>query len=227
MEKEKKTSSSTVFKVGAISLAFLILGYQTALFVHRAAALRIADRRDHPDTVYIIQEISVPMDTPQPAETTLRQVRRDAPHAEPVREIRDRSRRVETFRFNPNTADAEELQRLGFSQKQAAAIINYRAKGGRFARKADFAKSFVVADSVYRRLEPFIDIPRVDINKADSAALDALPGIGPYFAARILEYRTQLGGFRSTEQLMDIKYFDKEKYDALSDLIFCGDDDPE
>ena len=149
-------------------------------------------------------------------------VRKNAPHSPYVESYRRATRRVETFRFNPNTVSVEDLMRLGFSEKQARAIDNYRAKGGRFRRKADFAKSFVVADSVFRRLEPYIDIPRLDLNRADSAALDALPGIGPYYAARIISYRDELGGYSYPEQLMDIYRFDREKYDALSDLVFCS-----
>lgn len=128
-------------------------------------------------------------------------------------------RPVENFMFNPNTASIEDFQRLGFSEKQASALVNYRNKGGIFRRKSDFAKSFVVADSVYRRLEPYIDIPLLDLNTADSAAFDGLPGIGGYFANKIIEYRTRLRGFSYKEQLMDIYRFDKEKYDALHDLV--------
>ena len=126
---------------------------------------------------------------------------------------------VENFMFNPNTASHDDFQRLGFSEKQASALVNYRNKGGIFRRKSDFAKSFVVADSVYRRLEPYIDIPLLDLNTADSAAFDGLPGIGGYFANKIIEYRTRLQGFSYKEQLMDIYRFDKEKYDALHDLV--------
>lgn len=128
-------------------------------------------------------------------------------------------RPVENFMFNPNTASIEDFQRLGFSEKQASALVNYRNKGGIFRRKSDFAKSFVVADSVYRRLEPYIDIPLLDLNTADSAAFDGLPGIGGYFANKIIEYRTRLRGYSYKEQLMDIYRFDKEKYDALHDLV--------
>ena len=222
MEKKRKDSSSTVFKVGAVSLAFLILGYQSALFVHRAATLRIESLRDNPDTVFVYRYAASEDDT-EAEGTPVTTVRKEAAHTEAVQHIRQRTRKTESFRFNPNTADAATLQRLGFSEKQAAAIVNYREKGGHFSRKSDFARSFVVADSVYARLEPYIYIPLVDINRADSAALDALPGIGPYLASRIISYREELGGYTSIEQLMDIKYFDREKFDGLSDLISCGE----
>ena len=129
-------------------------------------------------------------------------------------------RRYESFRFNPNTVSVEDLQRLGFSEKQAESIDNYRKKGGRFNRKSDFAKSFVVSDSVFRRLEPYIDIPRLNINQADSAAFDALPGIGPYFASEMVKYRQRLGGYSAVSQLLEIWNFGEERYDKLKDLVF-------
>lgn len=113
----------------------------------------------------------------------------------------------------------EDLCRLGFSPKQAQSIDNYRKKGGRFRRKTDFAKSFVVSDSVYKRLEPYIDIPLTDLNLADSAAFDALPGIGGWFASRIIEHREALGGYSYKEQLMDISRFDEAKFEVVEDLI--------
>ena len=212
MEKNSKRSDrkapSSVVKTGGIALAFLIIGYQSALFVQRAVVLKIAAARDVPDTVYI-----TPVDT----------IRHNAVHSAPVEQVRRTARRkVENFRFNPNTVSFEDLQRLGFSEKQAQSILNYRAKGGRFRRPSDFAASFVVSDSVYRRLEPYISIPKLDINKADSAAFDGLPGIGPYFSAKMVQYRQRLGGYSFKEQLMDIYHFDKEKYDGLSDLIVCS-----
>ena len=232
MEKKKGKDSGpsgTVFKAGGIALAFLIIGYQSALFVHRAAQLRIAAIRDHPDTVYVVDPglasrllASYPDQAGASPEAAPPAVRRNAPHSAPVRQERARSRRVESFRFNPNTVSLEDLMRLGFSEQQARAIDNYRQKGGRFRRPSDFAKSYVVSDSVFKRLEKYIDIPRTDINRADSAAFDALPGIGPYFAAKMVEYRARLGGYSYPEQLMDIYHFDREKYDGLSDLICCS-----
>jgi DNA uptake protein ComE-like DNA-binding protein len=151
-------------------------------------------------------------------------VRKSSAHSPDAVRIREKAARrsVETFHFDPNTVSREDLMRLGFTEKQAQSILNFRAKGGRFRRPSDFARSYVVADSVYDRLAPYIDIPRIDINKADSAAFETLPGIGPYFASKMVSYRTSLGGFSRPDQLLEIYHFDREKYDGLKDLIICS-----
>ena len=287
MTKERKDSakatsrSSAVFKTGAISLVFLVIGYQAALFINRAAMLGIEAARDHPDTVYVVRHVSAdPLQAGADATSAVRAgetgplrrggngketqkggslaarsgaaalgfradtmtaeayeayaaanpallrtdtIRKNASHSPRVAEARLRSRKVENFYFNPNTVSVEELVRLGFSERQARSIDNYRSKGGRFRRKSDFAKSYVVADSVYRRLEPYIRIPLVDINSADSSEFDALPGIGPYFAAKMVEYRARIGGYSFPEQLMDIYNFGEERYEGLKDLIECSE----
>lgn len=220
----------------------MILGYQTALFVHRAAVVSIAANRDAPDTIYVYEDIREGakgnkqvsrVDGNKPSSggkgigpatvgTTVADVRverKDAQHDARTENIRRNTRRVESFRFNPNTVSVEDLCRLGFSQKQAQSIDNYRKKGGRFKKKSDFAKSYVVSDSIFRRLEPYIDIPLLDLNLADSAALDALPGIGGWFARAIISHRQNLGGFSYKEQLMDIKNLDMERYSALEELV--------
>lgn len=316
----KKDSGLTAsFVTGAIALVFLVIGFQVALFVNKAAVTHIVAHRDHPDTVYVLPEwadgggSSEADDTPedpvgevfvrdegatgssgrragsagqrtgsagqraggtgqrvggtgqrtgtaeqrtgsaeqragsagqrvgstrrqesgakQRAGTTgqraaisgQRTVRRNAQHSASARGVWEKAeRKVESFPFNPNTVSVEDLQRLGFSVKQAQSIENYRLKGGRFRRPADFAKSYVVADSIFQRLRPFIRIPRLDINRADSTALLDLPGIGPYFAGKVVQYRERLGGYSCPEQLMEIYHFDADKYDGLKDLITCS-----
>ena len=224
--KRQKTLRSS-FTTGAIALVFLIIGFEVALFVHKAAVTRLVADRDRPDTVYVVERVRIPTKTdaePMEEEPDTIFVRRPSAHSPEAVRIREKSspRRVETFRFNPNTISLEDLMRLGFSEKQAQSIVNYRAKGGRFRRPADFAKSYVVADSVFERLEPFISIPRIDINKADSTAFETLPGIGPYFASKMVSYRTSLGGYSYPEQLMEIYHFDQKKYDGLKDLVTCS-----
>jgi DNA uptake protein ComE-like DNA-binding protein len=222
MVMKEKIEKGRGYLTGVIAVVFLIIGYQTALFVHQAAVMKIAANRDEPDTVYVYQERSAPDRSSGVSMTdAFKSVRKNADHSPRARAVRDNvpGRRVETFRFNPNTVTEDELCRLGFSPKQAASIVEYRNKGGKFRRKSDFARSFVVSDSIYKRLEPYIDIPLIDLNLADSAAFDTLPGIGGWFASKMVEYRKELGGYSYKEQLMDIWKFDREKYDNLSDLI--------
>lgn len=216
-QDKRKSGLSESFIIGVIAIVFLAIGYQTALFIHQAAVTKIVANRDEPDTVYVYAEREA--DVPETKEMDVE--RRNAQHhprAEAVRKNAPR-RRTESFRFDPNTVSVEDLCRLGFSPKQAQSIDNYRQKGGRFRRKSDFAKSYVVSDSIFRRLEPYIDIPLVDLNLADSADFDALPGIGGWFASRMVEHRRRLGSYSYKEQLMDIYNFTQEKYDALSDLV--------
>ena len=151
-------------------------------------------------------------------------IRKDYKHSPEAVAIRRENtpRRYECFPFDPNSVSIDDLMRLGFTLKQAQSIDNYRKKGGRFRRKSDFARSYVVEDSVYKRLEQYITIPRVDINSADSAAFETLPGIGKFFASRMVGYREELHGYSYPEQLMDIWHFDQEKFDGLKDLITVG-----
>lgn len=217
---EKKNRISESFVVGVIALVFLIIGYQTALFVYRASVMKIVSNRDEPDTVYVVAqtEESSGADAGTGPEVSYRRDAVHSPVAEAVRKSAPRSR-VESFVFDPNTVTVDELCRLGFSPKQAQSIHNYRSKGGRFRRKEDFARSFVVSDSIFRRLEPYISIPLIDLNLADSAEFDSLPGIGGWFASRMVEYRKALGGYSYKEQLMEIYRFTEEKYHALEDLV--------
>lgn len=45
----------------------------------------------------------------------------------------------------------------------------------------------------------------VDVNRADAAGLQAVPGIGPVLADRILRYRAENGPFRSVDDLVNVK----------------------
>ena len=185
MSREKKSGLSESFITGVIALVFLIVGYQTALMIHNAAVVKITADRDVPDTVYVYQRPpeQFQQDAKSEVPSSVRKNASHSPRAEAVRKNVPR-KDVENFRFNPNTVSVEDLCRLGFSLKQAESIDRYRRNGGRFRRKEDFQKSYVVADSVFSRLEKFIDIPLVDLNIADSADFDALPGIGGWFAKK-------------------------------------------
>lgn len=50
----------------------------------------------------------------------------------------------------------------------------------------------------------------VELNSADSLTLQLLHGIGPAYARRIVRYRERLGGFVSTDQLLEVYGFTPE-----------------
>ncbi|WP_448612249.1 ComEA family DNA-binding protein [Geodermatophilus sp. URMC 60] len=59
----------------------------------------------------------------------------------------------------------------------------------------------------------------VDLNTATAADLDALPGIGPVLAQRIVEHRERNGSFRSVEQLDDVPGIGPTTYAELAELV--------
>ncbi len=64
------------------------------------------------------------------------------------------------------------------------------------------------------------DVPqRININTADVWLLEALRGIGPTLAERIVHYRSQNGPFQRIEDLMMVDGIGQAKYDGLKDLI--------
>lgn len=174
---------------------------------------------------------------------------RSAPAAEPVGIMRRaRPYRVpsvsaplaEAFPFDPNTADSTELLRLGLRPWQVRNIYKYRARGGIYRRKEDFARLYGLTVKDYRRLEPYIRIgqdyqpaaklvddhpfgidsviypkkidstQRIVLNTADTTVLRTVPGIGKHFAHEIMKYGRRLGGYVSVDQLDEIDYFPQE-----------------
>jgi competence protein ComEA len=59
----------------------------------------------------------------------------------------------------------------------------------------------------------------VDLNSADEAALDSLPGVGPVMAQNILAWREQNGRFSSIEQLQEISGIGPARYAQISALV--------
>ncbi|MGY1593128.1 helix-hairpin-helix domain-containing protein [Geodermatophilus sp. SYSU D00708] len=59
----------------------------------------------------------------------------------------------------------------------------------------------------------------VDLNTATVADLDALPGIGPVLAQRIVDHREQQGRFASVEQLDDVPGIGPSTYAELAELV--------
>jgi competence protein ComEA len=59
----------------------------------------------------------------------------------------------------------------------------------------------------------------VNLNLADAATLDTLPGIGPTLAQRIIDYRTANGGFRSISDLGKVAGIGASLMEKLKTLV--------
>jgi competence protein ComEA len=60
---------------------------------------------------------------------------------------------------------------------------------------------------------------RININTATLEELDSLPGIGPVYAQRIVEYRTQKGPFKTIEEIMNVPGIGEKMFEKIKDLI--------
>lgn len=60
---------------------------------------------------------------------------------------------------------------------------------------------------------------QVDLNTCDSASLEALPGIGPVLAARVIRFRKLIGGYASVGQLREVYGLPEETFVLISDRV--------
>lgn len=59
----------------------------------------------------------------------------------------------------------------------------------------------------------------ININTASNKELEALPGIGPVIAQRIVEYRQKNDGFKNKEELLKVSGIGTKKLSTIKDKI--------
>jgi len=62
-------------------------------------------------------------------------------------------------------------------------------------------------------------VTKVDINTASAKSLQALPGIGPTIAQRIVDYRRAHGPFKSVEDLKKVRGIGEKKLEAIRPFV--------
>ena len=140
-------------------------------------------------------------------------------------------RQSELRPFSLDTITAAGLRELGFSVRQAEVIVNYRDMRGGLRSAEEFAECYVVSDEMFARLEPYLVFPEqavkssaarepVDLNRADSASLRSVAGIGEKTVVSIMEYRERLGGFVRAEQLAEVRGMTEQNYERICRQIF-------
>lgn len=153
---------------------------------------------------------------------------------------------ISYFKFNPNHLSRSSWRKLGFSDKQIDVIYKYESKGGKFLKKEDLSKIYVIDEQKYKALESYIDIPlelvsgnekvsdqskisqktliSFDINSADTIQLKQVKGIGSVLSNRIIKFRDALGGFHRVEQLQEVYGLSSECYQELLKHISLNPD---
>lgn len=122
--------------------------------------------------------------------------------------------------FDPNTVPERKLTEWGLTDYQITNLVKYRESGGVFRKPDDLKRIYGLDSTRFNALKPWVRIgvkeqnPEsraeranpvcIELNRADSAALVKLYGIGPVFSSRIIRYRRLLGGFARKEQLLEV-----------------------
>ena len=86
----------------------------------------------------------------------------------------------------------------------------------RFSREYSYREEKAAAPR--QQLKPVL----INLNEADSAALEALPGIGERLSARIIKYRDRLGGFHDVAQLKEVYGLQDTVLQALASRVFVS-----
>ncbi len=135
--------------------------------------------------------------------------------------------------FDPNLLDTEGWKALGFSEKQAITIVNYRDRNlkGSFKSPEDLQKCFVISTEKFQELKPYIKInpaadrkqelkqEKTDFSKTDLNTITFRQllefGLDEKSAGSIIGFRKKLGGFVNKQQIMDTYNIDKELVQKL------------
>ena len=64
---------------------------------------------------------------------------------------------------------------------------------------------------------------KINLNTASAQQLTALPGVGEKLAARIVEYRQKAGGFKTPQELMNVKGVGEKNFQKIQAYVVVGD----
>jgi len=136
-------------------------------------------------------------------------------------------------KFNPNDYQQEDWMRLGLSEKQASVVLKFTQRGVR--SNEELKKIYVIPEQVFELLKDstIYDVADnsfeknesakqkiiIDINTASLEELKSLPGIGDFYAKKIIEQREALGGYIGTYQLLDLWKFGSERFEKIKDQV--------
>lgn len=168
--------------------------------------------------------------------------------AESVREAREAERRSRPLapdeRLDPNRAPEEELDRLpGVGPATARALVASREAEGPYPTPEALLRVRGVGPALLERIRPHLELAPppgrpvtlpgrpartrsagpvpLDLNRADTLELQALPGVGPALARRIVEARRE-APFRTVDELTRVRGIGPATLERLRPLVAVG-----
>ena len=115
----------------------------------------------------------------------------------------------------PASVDREQ----DFSAKSLDGSKDEKVSGGENATAVNPSPVALLSD------QPSTAVPKrshkglLDLNRATEQDFEALPGIGPRLAERIIEYRQMVGAFHSLDELRNVKGIGKKKFEQVRPLV--------
>lgn len=152
--------------------------------------------------------------------------------------------------FDPNELDAKQWQNMGFTEKQAITILNYKKiLGGKFVSKEQLKKCFAISADKFSILEPYVLLPETGreatssrFNNREKRTVTISGSFNPdrYSAAdwqdmgfsekqaeAILKYKHYLGGsFISKEKFKECFIISEENFLKMSPYLLLPEKTP-
>ena len=131
-------------------------------------------------------------------------------------------------KFGIDTVGVEYLRLIGFSTRQAEALIAYRERGSGIFTMNELRDCYAVSEEMADSLAHFVILSvrnpnegLVEINSADSTTLRKMRGIGEKTVVAVMQYRKLLGGFVRKEQIAELKCVTIENFERICEQIYC------
>jgi DNA uptake protein ComE-like DNA-binding protein len=146
--------------------------------------------------------------------------------------FKDGASRFEKYERKPpptaldiNTADTLLWDRLpGIGPVLAKRIVLFRERLGGFYSVSQVGETYGLADSVFVKIQPFlqlgsVSLRKIDLNETDEKSLADHPYIDTKLARTIIRYRSSHGPFSSVEALKAVALVDEVIYRKLEKYL--------